>query len=57
MPSTITLRTDFFAVDLRRLAKRTKDNSQSRRLLSLTAVMDGMNRTDADRRDESPNPA
>jgi transposase len=31
------------------LAKRSKDNNQSRRLLSLAAVLDGMNRTDAAR--------
>jgi transposase len=49
MPSALTLRTDFSASELRRLAKRSKDNSQSRRLLSLAAVLDGMNRTDAAR--------
>jgi transposase len=45
----VTLRTDFSASELRRLAKRSKDNNQSRRLLSLAAVLDGMNRTDAAR--------
>ena len=49
MPSALTLRTDFSASELRRLAKRSKDNRQSRRLLSLAAVLDGMNRTDAAR--------
>ncbi len=49
MPSAVKLRTDFSAADLRRLAKRAKDNNQSRRLLSLAAVLDGMNRTDAAR--------
>lgn len=49
MPSALPLRTDYSAADLRRLAKRAKDNSQSRRLLSLAAVLDGMNRTDAAR--------
>ena len=49
MPSAVTLRTDFSASELRRLAKRSKDNNQSRRLLSLAAVLDGMNRTDAAR--------
>jgi len=34
---------------LRSLAKKAKDTNQSRRLLSLTAVLDGMNRTDAAR--------
>ena len=49
MPSAVPLRTDFSAGELRRLAKRSKDNNQSRRLLSLAAVLDGMNRTDAAR--------
>lgn len=49
MASALKLRTDFSAGELRRLAKRSKDNNQSRRLLSLAAVMDGMNRTDAAR--------
>jgi len=46
MPSALPLRTDYSSADLRRLAKKTKDNNQSRRLLSLAAVLDGMNRTD-----------
>ncbi len=45
----MTLRTDFSAGELRRLAKRSQDNNQSRRLLSLAAVLDGMTRTDAAR--------
>lgn len=49
MPSAVTLRTDFSADDLRRLARRAKSNNQSRRLLSLAAVLDGMTRTDAAR--------
>ena len=49
MPSAVPLRTDFSAGELRQLAKRSKDNNQSRRLLSLAAVADGMNRTDAAR--------
>jgi len=49
MPSAVKLRTGFSAAELRRLAKRSKDNNQSRRLLSLAAVLDGMNRTDAAR--------
>src|ERR1700687_1806550 len=49
MPSAVTLRTDFSASELRRQAKRSKDNNQSRRLLSLAAVLDGMNRADAAR--------
>ncbi len=49
MPSAVTLRTDFSADDLRRLACRAKSNNQSRRLLSLAAVLDGMTRADAAR--------
>src|SRR5665647_3862915 len=49
MPSAVPLRTDFSASELRRLAKRPNDNNQSRRLLSLAAVLEGMNRTDAAR--------
>ena len=49
MPSALSLRTDYSPADLRRRAKKTKDNNQSRRLLSLAAVLDGMNRTDAAR--------
>ena len=36
-------------MELRRLAAATKNANQSRRLLSLAAVLDGMNRTDAAR--------
>ena len=45
MLSALPLRTDYSPTDLRSLAKKAKDNNQSRRLLSL----DGMNRTDAAR--------
>ena len=47
MPSPIKMRTDYSAPQLRVLAKNAKTNSQSRRLLSLAAVLDGMNRADA----------
>jgi transposase len=47
MPSAIILRTDFTARELRRLAKKAKDVNQSRRLLSLAAVLNGMSRTEA----------
>ena len=47
MPSAVRLRTDFTAGGLRRLAKKAKDVNQSRRLLSLAAVLDGMSRTEA----------
>jgi transposase len=49
MGSAIGLRTDYSAVELRRLAKSSKDSNQSRRLLSLAAVADGMSRSDAAR--------
>ena len=49
MPSALPLRTDYSATDLRVLAKRAMDNNQSRRLLSLAVVLDGMSRTDAAR--------
>jgi putative transposase len=47
MSSAIRLRTDFTARELRRLAKKAKDVNQSRRLLSLAAVLDGMSRSEA----------
>jgi transposase len=49
MASAVTLRSDFSADELRRLAAGTKNANQSRRLLSLAAVLDGMSRTDAAR--------
>ena len=49
MPSVLPFRTDYSSADLRRLARKTRDNNQSRRLLSLAGVLDGMNRTDAAR--------
>jgi transposase len=49
MPSAVEMRTDFSAKELRGLAKRSKDNKQARRLLSLAAVVDGMNREEAAR--------
>ena len=47
MPSAVRLREDYSAQRLRELARRVKDVNQSRRLLSLAAVRDGMNRTEA----------
>jgi transposase len=47
--AAVTLRTDYSAAELRRLAAATRDANQSRRLLSLAAVLDGMNRTEAAR--------
>ena len=49
MPAAVALRTDISAAELRRLAKRSRHNNQSRRLLSLAAVLDGMSREDAAR--------
>lgn len=49
MPSAVELRTDFSAKELRKLAKRSKDNRQARRLLSLAAVVEGMGREEAAR--------
>ena len=49
MPSAVRLREDFSAEALRPLAKRSKDAKQSRRLLSLAAVRDGMDRGAADK--------
>src|SRR3954468_22252465 len=49
MPAAVRMRTDFSAGDLRRLAAATKNANQSRRLLSLAAVLDGMSRTEAKR--------
>jgi transposase len=49
MPAALSVRTDFSASELRRLAAATKKANQSRRLLSLAAVLDGMSRTAAAR--------
>jgi Helix-turn-helix domain len=49
MPSAVELREDYSAEDLRALARRSKDVNQSRRLLSLAAIRDGMDRGSAAR--------
>ncbi len=49
MASAVNLREDYSAAELRRLATGTRNANQSRRLLSLAAVLEGMNRTDAAR--------
>lgn len=49
MAEAVKLRTDYSAAELRRLASSSKHANQSRRLLSLAAVVDGMNRTQAAR--------
>jgi transposase len=49
MPAPVRLRSDFTAGERRRLAATTRHADQSRRLLSLAAVLDGMSRADAAR--------
>jgi transposase len=49
MATAVSVRTDVTAAELRRLAATSKNANQSRRLLSLAAVLDGMNRTEAAR--------
>lgn len=49
MGSAVKMRSDFSAGELRRLAKVSRDVNQSRRLLSLAAILDGMSRQDAAR--------
>ncbi len=47
MARAVHLREDYSALELRRLAKRSKDANQSRRLLALAAVREGKDRTEA----------
>jgi transposase len=47
MPTAVRLREDYSAQALRVLAKRSKDANQIRRLLSLAAVREGMDRGSA----------
>jgi transposase len=47
MPAAIAVREDYTSSELRRLAARAKDANQSRRLLALAAVRDGMKRVEA----------
>jgi hypothetical protein len=49
MATAVKVRTDFSAAELRRLAAASKHANQSRRLLSIAAVLDGMSRADAAR--------
>ena len=49
MPAALPVRSDFDSQTLRGLARRSEDSNQSRRLLSLAAVYDGMSRTQAAR--------
>jgi len=47
MGQPIVVRTDFTAVEVRRLARRAKDSDQVRRLLAIAAVLDGASRAEA----------
>ncbi len=47
MPASVPLRTDFTASNLRLFARRCSDTRQTRRLLALAAVYDGMSRGEA----------
>ena len=49
MGHAIALRPDFTATELRRLATRTKDVAQARRLLAIAAIVDGASRAEAAR--------
>src|ERR671913_2197114 len=49
MAAGVKIRTDFSAAELRRLAAASKHANQSRRLLSIAAVLDGMSRANAAR--------
>jgi transposase len=49
MAAGVKIRTEFSAAELRRLAAASKHANQSRRLLSIAAVLDGMSRADAAR--------
>ncbi len=51
MPAAVKRRTDYSAFELRRLATGSRRANQSRRLLSLAAVLDGMDREQAARVD------
>ena len=44
MPAAVRLRGDYSAEELRRLARRSKTVNQTRRLLSLAGIRDGMDR-------------
>ena len=49
MGTAIGLRVDFDGAALRRLARKTKNVNQSRRLLALAEIYDGGSRSDAAR--------
>ncbi len=47
MPGAAKLQEDYSAAELRRLAKRSRDGNQSRRLLPLAGVREGKDRAEA----------
>ena len=47
MGQALSVRTDFSAGEVRRIAKRAKDSAQARRLLAIAAVRDGAAREEA----------
>jgi transposase len=49
MSVPVLLRPDFDAIDLRKLARRSRDPDQTRRLLALAEIYDGGQRSDAAR--------
>jgi transposase len=49
MAAAVALRSDFASPDLRRLARRTQDAKQARRLVALATIYDGGSRSDAAR--------
>ena len=49
MAAAVALRSDFTGPDLRRLARRTQDAKQARRLLALATIYVGGSRSDAAR--------
>ena len=50
MPRAVTIGSDLNALDLRRLARRSKGAPQARRLPALAAIYDGGKRSEAARR-------
>jgi transposase len=47
MPKVVKINSSHTPAELRQVAARTKDANQSRRLLSIAAVLDGMSRSEA----------
>ena len=47
MGRAIAVKTDYSSAEVRRLAKRTKDAAQARRLLAIAAILDGASREEA----------